>query len=351
MCRRLVAALGVLLALAAKSGAQPTIDSSASILFMPLVAGDANQDTLIQINNTGNSAVFAECFFVAGDSCIETNFVLSLKARQPTHWVASRGRPTNADDPACSPANFDCDGAGLDPGVPTVPPVPDGFRGFLVCVETLDGHVPSPGNHLAGEATIVEKATGALTQYTAVGLAGQESSDGNATLCLGGQGSTTACPNGAEYDGCPDTWIVNFLPDGAADPIVGGTSSVNTHLVILPCARNFDTGEVAGSVIQYLWFSEHASRASTSGSVGCWADLQISHIDTHDGTHSALSAEALGNGGAQIRLRAPGAGIIVLPYEIHHSDAHGDATVVTNAHAEGMRTQPDLLVLPMEPTP
>lgn len=331
---------------------QPTIDGSASIIFMPLVVADASTDTLIQISNISNNVVYADCFYIAGDSCAQTEFVIALTRQQPTHWVASRGRPKDASDPVCSPTNFDCDGAGTDPGMPNVPALPDGFRGFLVCVEIDNSYSPIDRNDLVGTASIVDKTTGDVAQYSAVGLVVNPNvpPPSSQTLCLGGQNATAACPYGPIYDGCPDTWVVNFLPDGATDPVVGAPATVNTHFVILPCTRDLAAGTAPGSVVQYLWFDEHSFRYSATQSVGCWSDVQISLIDTPNGTRSSFGAGILGNAPAQAQLHSVGGGIIVLPYEIHHSGANGDATAIGDAHAEGLRAQPDVLTLPPPPT-
>src|SRR5256885_1240584 len=88
-------ALAVILGAAASGEAQPTIDRPASILFFPRVVVNADTDTLIQVGSSSNSFVGAECFYIQGDTCIQTDFGLLLHRQQPTHWVASRGRPTD----------------------------------------------------------------------------------------------------------------------------------------------------------------------------------------------------------------------------------------------------------------
>ena len=341
---RLGVALSLVVGAAASSGAQPTTDRPASILFFPRVVADASTDTLIQLGNSGNNSVSARCFYIAGDTCSQTEFFVSLPRQQPTHWVASRGRAADPNDIACSAAISDCDGAGHDPG--EVPSLPDGFQGLLACVETDAAHNPVSGNHLVGEASLVDKVTGDVSQYTAVGLEGNpETNDGNSTLCLGG-GVTEACPSGAEYDGCPDVWAVNFLPDGAADPVVGGSATVSTHFVVVPCARNLDTNAAPGVIVQMLIYNEHATRLATSKAFGCWTDTPISLIDTRDGNNSIFGAGFLGDGAAQAQLRGTNGGMIVLPYEIHHSGDLGDASAAADAHALGVRAQADLVVLP-----
>jgi len=330
---------------------QPTIDGGASIIFMPLVVADATTDTLIQISNISNNFVMAECFYIAGDSCAQTEFVIALIKQQPTHWVASRGRPTDASAPVCSPTNFDCDGAGVDPGVPNVPPLPDGFQGFLACVEIDKSYSPISDNNLIGTASIVDKTTGDVAQYSAVGLAGNPDVAPGQPLCLGGQTATAECPAGGYYDGCPDTWVVNFLPDGATDPNVGTPATVETHFVILPCARDLATATPPGSTVHYLLYDQYSQRFSAAKSVGCWSDLQISLIDSPiNPTYSVFNAGILGNAPAQVQLTTSNGGIMVLPYEIHHSGANGDGTAMGAAHAEGLRAQPDVLTLPPPPT-
>ena len=87
-----VLSVGVLLGVA-QSAAQPTVDGGASIIFFPRVVADASADTLIQISNVSNNSAHADCFYIAGDSCVQTSFSVFLVKQQPTHWVASRGRP------------------------------------------------------------------------------------------------------------------------------------------------------------------------------------------------------------------------------------------------------------------
>ena len=116
--------------------------------------------------------------------------------------------------------------------------------------------------------------------------------------------------------------------------------------MIVPCARNLQTNTPPGVSVQFLMFDEHASRYATSAAFGCWTDTPISLIGTRDPSGSIFSANLLGNGAAQARLHAVNGGMIVLPYEIHHSGDLGDATAAADAHAEGVRDQADLLVLP-----
>ena len=53
---------------------------------------------------------------------------------------------------SCSTVN--CNDAGFDPG--RVPPVVPDFQGELKCVEVDSGGAPVGGNHLKGEASLVQ---------------------------------------------------------------------------------------------------------------------------------------------------------------------------------------------------
>ena len=86
----------------------------------------------------------------------EVDFDIFLTKQQPTHWQASLGRLPNPSDQPCdrNTGNYDCDGAGLDPGrVPPVASFP--FQGELRCIEVDQSGAPISGNHLKGEGTIV----------------------------------------------------------------------------------------------------------------------------------------------------------------------------------------------------
>ena len=56
-----------------------------------------------------------------------------------------------------------------------------------------------------------------VAKYNAIGVIGNENNDGDNVLCLGGEPSEE-CPNGAEYDACPQVWIANHFAEGAPNP-------------------------------------------------------------------------------------------------------------------------------------
>ena len=131
------------------------------------MTGSVNQpggiDTLIEVTNISNSMVHARCFYVNaidtpfGPIWQVTDFTIWLTKQQPTHWLASTGRPTNPFDSCIDGTgnikpSVSCADAGIDPGA--IPPVPDGFQGELKCVEVDVAENPIGGNHLKGDAML-----------------------------------------------------------------------------------------------------------------------------------------------------------------------------------------------------
>jgi hypothetical protein len=191
---RLVGALGVCLLVAGTAGADVTTERPGSILIFPKVVNDGVRQTVIQITNTHNQPTQARCFYLAGDVCSETDFDLAFTKQQPTHWNVGAGISLSSLQ------------SGLAPGL--VPPVPTGFAGALICVETGTDGSPSPGNALKGEATIFGPLANE-SKYNGIALLGDSTkSDGDDTLTL----------DGDEYNACPGGLRANFVNPGVVDP-------------------------------------------------------------------------------------------------------------------------------------
>lgn len=335
-----------------RAAAEVTTERSASILVFPKVVADGTRDTLIQISNTSNSMVHAHCFYVNGALTFpglppgpgnpplwtEVDFDLWLTKQQPTHWVVSTGRVVDPSDPPCGPGTGACDGAGLDPG--RVPPVVEDFTGELKCVEVDPSGAPVSGNHLKGEATIIEGA--AVARYNALGIIGLETNDGDGVLCLGGE-PTDACPNGAEYNACPQTWILDHFAEGAPVPGASG-STVSTDITVVPCAQNFETQVPESVTVQFAVTNEYEQTFSASTTVTCWAELGLNDIGNQ------FDFDTLGTTFAVTRMR-PSAGTasgFLVVGEERYVGAQELATTAFNLHVEGERPGPDLVVIPAE---
>lgn len=280
-----------------------TTERTSSIIIFPRVLSDAAGlqtgapvDTVIQISSTSNSMAYAHCYYVNASPADprqppgvlnppqwqEVDFDIRLTKHQPTHWVVSQGRREDPSDRACTRANRDCDGAGFDPGM--IPPVPDPFVGELKCVEVNLIGDPSNGNHLKGEATLVTPE-GDASKYNAVGILGLNtgisSNDEDAFLCLG-NAPPEVCPNGAEYNACPQTLVVNTFAEGATNPAVeafgNGPSRVFTELSLVPCSQDFENQVPASVVVQFKIINEFEELFSASTTVTCWSSFRLSEV-------------------------------------------------------------------------
>ena len=352
------------LGLARPAAAAVTTEQSASILVFPKVISDGTRDTIIQITNTSNNMRHAHCFYVNGALTnpslpvgplnpplwTEIDFDIWLTKQQPTHWVVSTGRLDNPTEKNCRGGIMcnqmklsghesgtdaaDCCDAGLDPG--HVPPVVPGFTGELKCIEVDQGGIPVPGNALKGEATLEEIATGDVSKYNAIGLKGFDTNDMNGVLCLGG-GVTAACPNGAEYEACPATWILDHPATGAPDPVVeqqdfctDGTntthpcSSVTTNITVVPCTENFETQTPPPVTLQFRVFNEYEQFFSTSTTFTCWGSFDLGSDDPlANGINPVFNSGKLGGEIVQSFVRAAQGtpvGVMIVIEETHNDN-------------------------------
>ena len=348
--------LGLFGAVAAAGVARADVasDKPGAILVYPKivvdtagVAGYGVADTEIQVTNTSNSVIAARCWIVnatsfcsnapdracatsadcpPGGICTpqwtENDFRMTLTKRQPVTWKASDGR---AEFPCPGLLGDNCPGGqsnrGTD-GTPSfVPPVQtDPFVGYMKCVEVDPNDFrPSrgldPANNfegdLKGEVTIVRTETrdglpnlvDAL-KYNAIGIQALPPAGGdrNDVLCLGG-GVTPQCPNGAEYNACPNVVIVdNYFDDAVVvthnrPGVPPLTQQVRSELTVIPCGDDFLTQQPLSSTLQFLVYNEFEQRFSTSTSVKCFRETFLSDIDTRLGDFG--DAQSIFNVGVQ----------------------------------------------------
>jgi hypothetical protein len=284
----LLSVVSMFVAIAARAPAQS--DTHQSILIFPKVIADGTRDTLVQIVNTSNSWVWVYCMYVDGQLtfpdqppgpsnpslCTQMDFSLTLERQQPTHWMASRGRPLD-DDPSCSSEQARCEGAGIDPG--EVRPVTEGFRGYLLCVETDASGSSSSGNHLIGEATLLGIESTTASKYNAIGLRSTEDNNSDGVLCLGGKTPSEQCPNGAEYEGCPQSWRLSHSPDGTGEPTFPSGTSSDTVVTLVPCTLDFKSGPASQVTVQFTLTNEFEQQFSVSTSIACWASTSLAEIN------------------------------------------------------------------------
>jgi len=352
----LIAGLACVLPLPA--AAQISTTASASILFFPKVFADGDSDTTIQITNRSRNTRHAHCFYIDGTLThpdaptgpenppvwSSIDFGIFLTPLQPTHWVASRGRLADPGDARCTIDQRDCDGAGLDPG--NVPQLPGSFHGELLCIEEDASGFPVPGNALSGKATLTNLGTNDVATYNAIGLRGFDNNNLDGTLCLGGDPGSN-CPVGAEYEGCPQSWILDHPTEGSSDPIAGEESSVTTNITLVPCRLNLVTQVPEPVTVQFLIVNAFEERFSASTSVTCWADLALSDIDL------VFESGNVGTDYAQTRITTvpasgPTASGIVVVAQTFREVGGSVTSSAANLHFEGIRSDTDRIVIPVQ---
>lgn len=356
--------------------ADVTTERGSSILIFPKVIYDSQGliggkvDTLIQISNTSNSMVFAHCFYVNGapadptqppspfnlPPCQEIDFDIALTKQQPTHWVLSEGRRFDPGAKVCSKTYHDCFDVGFDPGSGAnsgIPPSDDPFVGELKCIEVDSAGAPINGNHLKGEATIVNlpPAIGDASKYNAIGVLGLNtdlnSNNSDNVLCLGG-GVTSTCPTGAEYNACPGTVILNHFAENATDPVVeslgNGPSQVTTELTIVPCSEDFENQASASVTVQFKLTNEFEEQLSASTTVTCWGNFKL------DDAGQVFDLRFLGTQFVQTRLSSPTeqAGFVAVSEEFHQQGTTSPviSRAAFNLHGEGDRVNGDVIHIP-----
>jgi hypothetical protein len=367
-------------------------DRPASIVIFPKVefSSSEGKDTIVQLVNAGERrSIDALCYYVnanghcsdtglpcnpsevpsgcnTGATCTpgwaKTDFRLTLTKRQPISWRISEQKQFLPCDPA-SPDAQAC--TKDDQGNPifnsgSIPPVPeDPFIGELKCIQVDESDTPVEFNELMGAATVIRANDGGAVDANKQNAIGIQAIPGRLNddniLCIGGEGSD-ACPNGAEYVGCPQTLIMNHFFD---DADVDG-SIVTSRLTLVPCSENFEEPSLnlaTRTTVQFLVFNEFEQRFSTSFRIACYEDRQLSDIDTRlgdsDDSSSIFNVGVNGTLTGQSRIRAVAAndqahGLLGQVTESFtcSSGPDGICTDAFNLHTQGKRQFGDQIILP-----
>jgi len=325
--------------------AQVGSEQPASIVVFPKIVVDGTRDTIVQLSNTANATTYAHCWYRNGALAnpalppgpanpplwTSADFTVVLTKQQPTTWVVSRGRMADVPVERCTrdPSNYDCYGAGFDPG--RVPVMAEGFTGELRCIETDAIGAPLSGNHLTGEATLEDRVTGDVAKYSAIGFAGLEGNDGDDVLRLG-----------EEYAGCPQSLVFDHAAEGAAAVGLDADSSVATELTIIPCSVDYTVQVPETVIVQFLASNEFEQVFSASVVVTCWRSASLHELDT------VFGLDALGTPTAQTLLRASAASSSGILAVVEEQQRIGDlaARAAINVHSLGVRDAGDLITVP-----
>jgi len=404
--------------LAAQTTLLPTTDQAAGYIVFPKVISDTSglfnggvaEDTLIQITNTSNTTPrVLECFYVDGTntctntslidptggacrtsadcaaggactlaSCLAVNFFVQLTPNQARGGAASTGvQQTGICAGGTTPGlacNTVADCGGAATGCPTlnigaVPPLSPGvFFGELKCVEvngtstSTTTDLPINANDIVGNATIYEVSPGAMgppptstvdvRAYNAIGLKAVSSNGAaqtDTTLTLGGT-------SGTEYAGCPAQLIVNHFFDNS----VIGNASVVTDLTFVPCSERPE-GPIVGDTnptptqLQFLTFNEFEQRFSSTTSLRCFRETQLSNIDRRTGQESTsvfnVAVEGTLAGQTVVRpvlsstTPQQGNGVLAVAEEFY-TDTAGTHSTAFNVNVRGTKTQADFVIIP-----
>ncbi len=374
------AAAGSLM-IASVATAAPTHDKPAGLVIYPKiqVSSADGLDTRMHLSNTSGLPQMAHCFYVNANShctnngnvcdtfldcedtasgtfgsCeagwIETNFDIFLTAEQPIGWLASEGLSVN-DLPCRATFQNPNPCIGGDNNGTRIPPVEDPFIGELKCIQAdsvtrlpvaCDGD--NCRNDLTGKAVIMSSSLLDGASYPAAGLR-QVRNDGGNDLQVGGDSGSV------EYENCAEVLVMDFVYDGATDPI-SGTLQGQSQLTLVPCTQDFRGQTTDAVTAQFLVYNEFEQRLSTSRRVECLLDSQISLIDTSQPNRSIFSFPIGGTITGQARIRGVGgglAGVAVLGLATNWLDPDNDTRQGLAGYALDSvvdTSTPDIISLP-----
>jgi hypothetical protein len=136
--------------------------------------------------------------------------------------------------------------------------------------------------------------------------------------------------------------------------LIGASTTVTSDLTLVPCGNDFLSQTPGIVTAQFLVFNEFEQRFSTSRTVDCFLESQLSMLDTRTPTRSIFSAFVAGTIAGQTRIRgvgsaATGRGLLGVAEMFVGNNYAGRASTAYNLHQQGdppAGTQPDLITIP-----
>jgi hypothetical protein len=187
---------------------------------------------------------------------------------------------------------------------------------------------------LSGQATIVG-AGSATIAYSAAGSLGNEDSVGATgnTLSLGNPGGLPG-----QYEGCPQTYVLNHLAEGAEDALLGSGSSVSARITALSCSLDFATGQAASTMLNLSVTNALEQTFSADVIVDGYLDTSLLDIDDR------FSVGTLGSDAVRTQITASPGGVVIIGSESRVADG-ASGTSAIELHRD-LEERDDEIVLP-----
>ena len=251
---------------AALADAPPAQKLPSALLVFPLIEATGTRDTRLELLNLSGDPQLVQCFYIAGDTCNEIGFLISLTPYQPIAWLASAGLNNTQTGSAAPPFS----GQG-EMKCAVIPPRPE-----------LQFH-----NTIQGRATDFDVVDGTTVSYGAVAF--QRLTDGDFTNVVSLDGVT--------YAQCPDKLHFDVLADQPAS---------FSEIILAPCSEDLLFQMPATITVQYLITNEFEQAFSTSKGFTCFDREALGAVT------SQLTRVILGTDTAHVTVRGSNGPLIGL---------------------------------------
>jgi hypothetical protein len=178
--------------------------------------------------------------------------------------------------------------------------------------------------------------TGDVSKYSAMAIIGHEN--------VGATGRDLQLDND-QYNSCPNTLLLSFFANGVTDPVIqqygdctDDACSIRTDLTLVPCQRDYENQVPGTANVQFFTFNEFENRFSTTTTVTCWLNEDLSEI----GSGLPFEPNVLGSltGYARISPVGNSGGLLGVAEQFHSSTAPQTAAAAFNLEIEGSRFDP-----------
>lgn len=283
---RIWGGLALWLAMAGSALAAPNVTNftqKGSLLYFADIRIDGTWNTLIRIQNDGNSDVDVKCYWMDGTKN-RVDFIIPLTANQAVWFDAKSGSGTFQVNPFPQAQANGFPASNQHPFLnPATGPF---FRGLLACW-AVDNEARSQvkWNHLAGTATVSNPGNNSAYEYMASAFYAPSGADLSPVGATQGRLNL----NGLEYDSCPLYLIGQFTPVGAVAP--AGPTPASLRLVTAACTLDLRQDWVpAWSKLQFeVWNAEEVKFTGAYECADSWHESPLAPgANSHPGVGIAF---------------------------------------------------------------